>query len=64
MKQRLPGLISAGLRRVNISLDAINPAVFRHVTGGGDLAKVLAGIEAVEAAGLTPSRSTRWCCGA
>lgn len=54
LKQRLPGLISAGLRRVNISLDAINPAVFRHVTGGGDLAKVLAGIEAVEAAGLTP----------
>lgn len=54
LRQRLPDLTAAGLRRVNISLDAIDPVVFRLVTGGGDLAKVLAGIEAVEAAGLTP----------
>jgi len=54
LARRLPALLAAGLRRVNISLDAVDPAVFSLATGGGDFAKVWAGIEAVEAAGLTP----------
>ena len=44
----------AGLRRVNISLDALDPAVFERVTGGRDVRAVLRGIDAALAAGLTP----------
>jgi cyclic pyranopterin phosphate synthase len=47
-------LADAGLRRVNVSLDAVDPAIFRRVTRGGDVARVLAGIEAARAAGLVP----------
>jgi cyclic pyranopterin phosphate synthase len=41
-----------GVRRLNVSLDSLDPEVFRRVTRGGDLGKVLAGIEAAQAAGL------------
>ncbi|MBF0285881.1 MAG: radical SAM protein, partial [Magnetococcales bacterium] len=44
----------AGVRRVNISLDSLDPAIFSHVTRGGDLAAVLAGIDGALAAGLHP----------
>lgn len=47
-------LAKAGLRRVNISIDALDPEVFAAVTRGGDVHKVLAGIDAALAAGLTP----------
>jgi len=47
-------LREAGLRRVTISLDALDPDVFRTLSGGrGDIADVLAGIDAAEAAGFT-----------
>ncbi|NNF40970.1 MAG: GTP 3',8-cyclase MoaA [Woeseiaceae bacterium] len=48
-------LAEAGLQRVTISLDSLDPAVFRHMSGGrGDLHRVLAGIDAAERAGLSP----------
>ena len=47
-------LARAGLNRVNISLDTLDPKKFRFITRRGDLDKVLAGIEAAEAAGLHP----------
>ncbi|WP_157217010.1 GTP 3',8-cyclase MoaA [Flavisphingomonas formosensis] len=45
-------LHEAGIRRINVSLDTIDPDRFRHVTRWGDLAKVLEGIAAARAAGL------------
>ena len=45
-------LFDAGMRRINVSMDALDPAIFAHITRGGDLAKVIAGIEAARAAGL------------
>ncbi|HEX2802168.1 MAG TPA: GTP 3',8-cyclase MoaA, partial [Phenylobacterium sp.] len=45
-------LADAGVRRINVSLDTLKPDLFRTLTRGGDLAKVLAGIEAAQAAGL------------
>jgi cyclic pyranopterin phosphate synthase len=45
-------LAAAGVRRVNVSLDSLDPAVFRRVTRGGDLGRVIAGIDAAQAAGL------------
>ena len=45
-------LAGAGVRRINVSLDTLKPALFRTLTRGGDLAKVLAGIDAAQTAGL------------
>ena len=45
-------LRSAGVTRVNISLDSLRPARFKHITRVGDLHKVLAGIDAAQAAGF------------
>jgi GTP 3',8-cyclase len=45
-------LAAAGIARVNVSLDSLDPTRFRHITRGGDLPRVLAGIAAARAAGL------------
>lgn len=42
----------AGIRRVNVSLDSRRAERFRHISRGGDLGRVLAGIDAAAAAGL------------
>jgi cyclic pyranopterin phosphate synthase len=48
-------LRDAGLQRVTISLDSIDPVIFKAMSGGrGDLQKVLDGIAAAEQAGLDP----------
>jgi len=44
-------LREAGLRTVNVSLDALDPAIYHRITGG-DVARVLAGIRAAVAAGF------------
>ncbi|MDI6770493.1 MAG: GTP 3',8-cyclase MoaA [Anaerolineales bacterium] len=52
---RLAGpLAEAGLQRVNISIDTLNPAKFRRLTRWGDMEDVWEGILAAEQAGLTP----------
>jgi cyclic pyranopterin phosphate synthase len=45
-------LAEAGVRRINVSLDTLKPELFRTLTRGGEIAKVLAGIDAAQAAGL------------
>ena len=45
-------LFDAGVRRVNISLDTLDPDRFRAITRWGDLAKVMAGLEVAREAGL------------
>jgi cyclic pyranopterin phosphate synthase len=45
-------LFDAGVRRVNISLDTLDPDKFRQITRWGDLDKVLAGLRAAQSAGL------------
>jgi cyclic pyranopterin phosphate synthase len=47
-------LAGAGLDRVNISLDTLDGESYRRVTGGGNINKVLRGIEKSAEAGLTP----------
>lgn len=47
-------LAKAGLRRVNISLDTLQPEKFARITRGGSFAQVWRGIEAAEANGLNP----------
>jgi GTP 3',8-cyclase len=47
-------LKDAGLDRVNVSLDTLDPVRFKKVTRWGKLEQVWAGIQAAENAGLTP----------
>jgi len=47
-------LAAAGLGRVNVSIDTLNPAKFKRMTRGGDMETVWEGILAAEAVGLTP----------
>ncbi len=48
-------LRDAGLNRVTVSLDTLNPELFRELSGGrGELTTVLAGIAAAKAAGFAP----------
>ncbi|WP_244597693.1 GTP 3',8-cyclase MoaA [Roseitalea porphyridii] len=45
-------LADCGVRRVNVSLDTLDPDRFRAITRWGDLSRVLGGIEAARRAGL------------
>jgi cyclic pyranopterin phosphate synthase len=47
-------LRDAGVARTNISLDSLNPIKFEQITRGGNLAKVIEGIDAAFAVGMTP----------
>lgn len=47
-------LAEAGLRRVNISLDTLDPHTFRRLTRLGDIERLWRGVEAAERAGLMP----------
>ncbi|NMB75350.1 MAG: GTP 3',8-cyclase MoaA [Myxococcales bacterium] len=44
----------AGLTRINVSLDSLDPARYRELTRGGSLERTIAGIEAARAAGFAP----------
>jgi cyclic pyranopterin phosphate synthase len=44
----------AGLRRVNVSIDSLDPATYKKIAGTDRLADVLEGIDAAIATGLTP----------
>jgi cyclic pyranopterin phosphate synthase len=45
-------LYAAGVRRINVSLDSLDPATFKALTRWGELEKTLDGIFAAKAAGL------------
>ena len=45
-------LVDCGVKRINVSLDTLDPEKFKQVTRWGDLNKVLAGLKAATNAGL------------
>jgi GTP 3',8-cyclase len=45
-------LVDYGVKRINVSLDTLDPAQFKAMTRWGDLARVMAGIDAADRAGL------------
>jgi cyclic pyranopterin phosphate synthase len=49
-------LYNAGVQRLNVSLDSLNPKTFSNITRGGDFKKVLAGLKAAEKAGFPPPK--------
>ncbi len=51
-------LAAAGVRRVNVSLDTLDPDRFRRITRWGELPRVLEGIAAAKSAGLSVKINT------
>ncbi len=45
-------LVASGVKRINVSVDTLDPEKFKAITRWGDLAKVTEGIRAAQAAGL------------
>lgn len=54
LKRDAHALRAAGITRLNVSLDSLNPERFAKITGGGKLAKVLEGLEAARTEGFAP----------
>lgn len=54
LAKQAKALREAGLKRVNISLDTLDPARFRFIARRGDLQRVMEGIEAAADAGFDP----------
>src|SRR5215469_7868849 len=52
LKKYAAELAACGVRRINVSLDTLDPDKFRAITRWGDLSVVRAGIDAAQAAGL------------
>jgi cyclic pyranopterin phosphate synthase len=53
LARQAQALRTAGVARINVSLDSLDPERFRQITGG-DLAKVLAGLAAAKRVGFDP----------
>ncbi|WP_019894960.1 GTP 3',8-cyclase MoaA [Hydrogenovibrio halophilus] len=56
LEKHAVALKEAGLHRANISIDSLKPKLFKEITRGGDLEKVLAGVKAGIDAGLNPMK--------
>ena len=54
LEQYAQDIFSAGIRRINISLDSLNKEKYFQITGGGRLEDVLHGIDAAEKIGFSP----------
>ena len=52
LAEHAKALFAAGMRRINVSLDSLDPETFRHITRHGDLNRVIGGIMAAHDAGL------------
>ena len=56
LEQMAGDLYRAGVQRLNVSLDSLNPQTFRDVTRGGEVNRVLAGLDAAVAVGFPPPK--------
>jgi len=52
LSRKLPLLLECGLKRINVSLDTLDPVAFKRIARGGDLPTVLQGLAEARAAGL------------
>jgi cyclic pyranopterin phosphate synthase len=54
LAEQAQGLWDAGLRRINVSLDAMNPVKFQQITRREGYEQVIAGIQAAQKVGFDP----------
>jgi GTP 3',8-cyclase len=52
MAKHAADLVKHGVKRINVSVDTLDPVKFKQITRWGDLAKVLDGIKVAQEAGL------------
>ena len=52
LAEHAEALAKAGVRRINVSIDSVDPATYARITRGGDLSRVIAGVDAAIAAGI------------
>src|SRR5215470_11496201 len=56
LAERCDRLIAAGIRRINISLDSLDPAKFERITRTKSFSNVMEGIDAVQKSRLAPAK--------
>ncbi len=56
LSEKAVALVRAGLKRINVSLDTINPEKFKLMTRRDDLANVLEGLSAARRQGMKPMK--------
>lgn len=56
LEQMAADLYRAGVQRLNVSLDSLRPRRFREICRGGELHRVLAGLDAAVATGFPPPK--------
>ncbi|BCS54382.1 GTP 3',8-cyclase MoaA [Geobacter sp. SVR] len=56
LEQMSEDLFRAGVQRLNVSLDSLDSKTFAEITRGGDIQRVLSGLEAAERAGFPPPK--------
>ncbi len=56
LSEKLHGLLSAGLKRINVSLDSLDPARFEKITRTRSFEQVMRGIDAVQASLAAPAK--------
>ena len=54
LSEQIGELAAAGLKRINVSIDTLDPEKFKQITKRGDLSKVLEGLFAAKELGLQP----------
>ncbi|HEV2043581.1 MAG TPA: GTP 3',8-cyclase MoaA [Sphingomicrobium sp.] len=52
LAEHASALASHGVRRINVSIDSLDPANYARITRGGDLARVMSGVDAAIDAGI------------
>jgi GTP 3',8-cyclase len=56
LAERYAGLVAAGLNRINISLDSLDPAKFERITRTKLFGSVMKGIDAVQSSAISPAK--------
>ena len=52
LAEHAQALASHRVRRINVSIDSLDPATYARITRGGDISRVIAGVDAAIAAGI------------
>ena len=52
LAEHAEALARHGVKRINVSIDSLNPETYARITRGGDVAKAIAGVDAALSAGI------------
>ena len=58
LAEHAEALARHGVRRINVSIDSLDPATYARITRGGDITRVIAGVDAAIAAGIAVKLNT------